>query len=66
MKKIIYEDKRIEVRRFVNYMEDDMFSIRFKVDEGSADNYHGWKIKKAAKIAKILRKIAKKLERVYE
>lgn len=62
MNKTIFSDKRIEVGRFINYFKDDMFFIRFKVGEESADNYHGWKIKEARKIANILRKIAKKLE----
>jgi hypothetical protein len=57
-------DKHIRVERFTNPYKKKMFGITFVVDEGSCDNYRGWSIKKAKKVAKMFRKLAKKLEKL--
>lgn len=62
--KYILATKYAQVTTFTNYNGDKMFSIRFVVPEDSDDSYRGWKIKKARKVAKQLRKIAKTIERL--
>ena len=61
---MLFENNYIQVGTFRNIDGIKMFSIQWKVDEGSDDSYHGFKIKKAKKVAKWLRKIAKRLEKL--
>lgn len=62
--KYILATKHLQVTTFTNSYDDKMFSVKFIVPEHSADNYRGWKIKKAHKIAKQFRKVAKELEKL--
>lgn len=60
----IFINKYVSVDTFTNSINKKMFSIRFVVGEESEDFYRGWPLKKAKKIAKMLRKMAKKIERL--
>ncbi len=66
MDKYILATKHTQLATFTNYKQQEMFSLKFIVPEFSADSYRGWKIKKAGKIAKELRKVAKAIEKLGE
>jgi hypothetical protein len=58
------QTKYMELNTFTNYLKQKMFSVRFIVDGASDDSYRGWRIKKAHKVAKELRKMAKAIEKI--
>lgn len=62
MNEIVFQNKYVEVGTFKNPYGKKMFSIEFKVDPASMDSYRGFPIKKAAKVAKWLKKAAKAIK----
>ena len=62
--KTLFENKFIRMWEFENSYKEPMIGFEFIVDEVSRDNYRGFRVKKARKVAKWFRKIAKKLEKV--
>lgn len=59
MDKTIFQNKHVTIETFRNPYDTKMFSIKFNVGSGSDDSYRGFSIKKAAKVAKWLKKAAK-------
>lgn len=57
-------DKHIKMELFKNPYGVKMVGITFNTDPGSMDNYRGWNIKKAKKVAKMFRKLADRLEKL--
>lgn len=57
-------DKHIKVGLFTNPYNTKMFSVTFQTPPDSEDSYRGWNIKKAKKVAKMFRKLVKRLEKL--
>lgn len=55
-------DKHIKLDVFKNPYGKTMFGVSFNTDPNSRDDYRGWDVKKAKKVAKMFRKLAKRLE----
>lgn len=62
--KTLFENKFIRVWKFKNTYENRMIGLEFITDEASRNDYRGFSVKKAKKVAKWFRKIAKRLEKV--
>ena len=64
MNKTIFANKYVKVVTFTNIYGAKMFGIEFKVDPASLDSYRGFRVEKAEKVAKWLRKAAKAIKRI--
>lgn len=62
MDKVVFQNKFVEVDTFKNTYGEKMFSIRFKVDTASDSSYRGFSIKRAKKVSKWLKKVAKTIK----
>ncbi len=62
--KTLFENKHVELYSFVAGDDKKRYAIRFKTDQYSDSAYLGFEQKRAPKVAKWFRKMAKKLEKL--